>query len=135
MMKNKIVRVCAWFTMIFFSLTSVVLLIMIFTENSKQIPIITFLIIIGMAITGLNTRNYGLSGFKLNRFSKPLALFSLLAGILFAILAPIIFTSSFGLNESFNAIITLLIMFLPVIISSIALITSKSRGFAKTENL
>ncbi len=126
-MKGKIVRICAWFTMIFFSLTSLMSLVMIFTENSILVSLITFIIILGMAVTGLYARKYGLPDFRLYRFAKPLAVFSLLMGIFFVILTPIIFAGKFGLNNSFKAIITLLIMFLPVVISSVALLVSKPR--------
>ena len=134
-MKEKIVRVCAWFTIIFFSLTSLVSFLMIFTEKSKIAIIGTFLILLGMSITGFYTRKFGLPSFKLYRFSKPLAIFTLIIGTLFVILAPIIFTKVSGFRSSFKAIITLLIMFLPVVVTSVAILASNSTKKTESESV
>ena len=106
----------------------------IFTEDSKLASITAFLIILGMAITGIYARKYGLPSFKLYRFSKPLAIFSLFFGSLFIVLVPTIFARLYGLNGSFKAIITLLIMFIPVVIASIAILVSKSEKLTQTES-
>lgn len=127
-MKDTIVRVCAWFTLIVFALTSVVGLGMIFTEKFNASVLLVPLLCLLMSATGWYATKSGLSGFKTNIFSKTVAMVSLIFGILVVILVPILFANSFGLNDSWLAIRNLLILFLPVVISAIAILTSKSAG-------
>lgn len=132
-MKEKIIRINAWFTVIFFALMSIVSLLMIFMENFDVYKLAIFLLFMGMAITGLCARNFGLNKFKLFQLSKPLAVFSLVFGILFVIVAPLIFVNLFGVNESVGAIFALAIMFIPAVISSSAILFWK-RKEQKIEN-
>ena len=126
-MKEKIIRINAWFTVIFFALMSIVSLLMIFMENFDVYKLVIFLLFIGMAITGLCARNFGLEKFKLYQLSKPLAVFSLVFGILFIIVAPLIFVNLFGIKESVGAIFALAIMFVPAVVSSCAILIWKRK--------
>lgn len=126
-MKEKIIRINAWFTTIFFALMSIIILLIIFIENFDVYKLLTFLLFFALTITGWCARNFGLNRFKFYQFSKPLAILSLLFGILFVIVAPLIFVNHFGVTKSFGAILALVIMFIPATISSIAILISKSR--------
>jgi cellulose synthase/poly-beta-1,6-N-acetylglucosamine synthase-like glycosyltransferase len=84
-----------------------------------------------MAITGFSARNFGLNEFKLYKLSKPLAVFSLVFGILFVIVAPFIFVNLFGVKESFGAIFALGIMFIPAVVSSSAILFLNQRKLIK----
>lgn len=128
-MKEKFIRVNAWFTLIFFAFMSIVSLLMIFAENFDVYKIAVFLLFVGMTITGLSARNYGLNKFKLYQLSKPLAVFSLVFGILFVIVAPFIFANLFGVKESFGAIFALAIMFIPAVVSSCVILFLKRLNY------
>jgi hypothetical protein len=130
-MKEKIIRINAWFTVIFFALMSIVSLLMIFIENFDIYKLAIFVLFVGMAITGLSVRNFGLNEFKLYKLSKPLAVFSLVFGILFVIVAPLIFVNFFGVKKSFRAIFTLAIMFIPAVVSSSAILFLNQRKLIK----
>lgn len=130
-MKGKIVRSCAWFTFVFFGLTSIVGLIMLFARDfsfSEAAASVTCLLIAG---NGWYARRFGLPGFKSHVFSKAIAVFSLLFGIALVTLVPIVFASNVGFEDSWQAIRNLLIMFLPVVISAVAILTTKSQSAAK----
>ena len=126
-MKGTIVRVCAWFTLIIFALTSVVGIVMMFTQKfNVSIPLAPLLCLF-MSATGWYARKFGLSGFKTDFVSKSVAIVSLILGILFVTLIPILFANSFGFSDSWLAIRNLVILFLPVVISAIAILTSKQQ--------
>ena len=112
---------------------SIVSLLMIFMENFDVYKLVIFLLFIGMAITGLCARNFGLEKFKLYQLSKPLAVFSLVFGILFIIVAPLIFVNLFGIKESVGAIFALAIMFVPAVVSSCAILIWKRKENWKLE--
>ena len=126
-MKEKIIRINAWFTTIFFGLMSIIILLIIFIENFDVYKLITFLLFVVLSSAGWCTRKFGLNSFKFYKLSKPLAVLSLAFGILFVIVAPLIFVNHFGFTESFVAIFTLVIMFIPAVLSSIAILISKSK--------
>jgi hypothetical protein len=125
-MKGKIVRVCAWFTLIVFALTSIVGIGMIFTQKFNVSVIFAPFLCLLISATGWYARKFGLSGFQTHVFPKTVAVMSLIFGILLMTLVPVLFANSFGLSESWLAIRNLLILFLPVVISAIAILTSKS---------
>jgi len=130
-MKAKVVRVCAWFTIIFYSLTSIAGLILTFTGDFNLAELVAFLMCLLMSATGWYARKFRLPGFKIYRFSKPVAVVSLIFGIALLTLFPILFASLFGFEDSLSAIINLLIMFFPVVISAIAILSSKSETPSK----
>jgi hypothetical protein len=132
-MKGKIVRVCGWFALIMFALTSLVGLGMIFTQEFNVSIILALLICLLLSATGWYARKFGLPGFRVHVFSKTVAAVSLIFGILLLTLVPILFAHSFGISDSWLAIRNLLILFLPVVVSAIAILTSKSSGLK--ENL
>ena len=125
-MQGIFVRVCSWFTLIIFSLMSIVGLIMILVEKINIAAIITFIMCLLVSVTGWYARRYGLSGFKTNKLSKLSAILSLIFGIGFIILIPILFANLFGFENTYLAIRNLLILFLPAVIASIAILSSKS---------
>jgi hypothetical protein len=125
-MKGTIVRVCAWVTLIIFGLTSIVGLVMMFTQKfNVSILLVPFLCLL-LSATGWYARKFGLSEFKTHLVSRSVAIVSLIFGILFVTMIPILFANSFGFTDSWLAIRNLLILFLPGIISAIAILTSKS---------
>jgi hypothetical protein len=127
-MKGIIVRVSAWFTLVIFGLTSIVGIGMIFTEKISVSVFFAPLLCLVMSATGWYAIKFGLSGFSAHIFSKTIAAVSLIFGILLIILMPILFASSFGFSDSWLAIRNLIILFLPVVISAIAILISKSTG-------
>ena len=135
-MKGIIVRICAWFTLIIFSLTSLVSLIMLFTKTFSVAAILAFLMCLLTSATGWYARKFGLSRFRIYPLSKPIAVVSMLFGTVFITLVPILFASSFGFNDSWLAIRNLLILFFPVVISAFAILASKSESSAeRADNL
>jgi len=125
-MKGTIVRVCAWFTMIIFVLTFIAGIGLMFTENFNVPILVAPLVCLLMSATGWYARKFGLSGFKIHVFSKTIAGVSLILGIVSVTLFPILFANLFGFKDSWLAIRNMLILFLPVVISSIAILSSKS---------
>lgn len=67
-------------------------------------------------------------GFKCHVFSKAIAVVSFFFGMAFVILGPIVLASNFEFEDSWPAIRNLLIMFFPVVISGIAILTTKSES-------
>lgn len=121
-MKGILVRVCSWFSMIVYSL----LLIVVFIIEDDPSSIIVFFMCLCISVTGWFGRKFGLPEFKNNKFSKLSAIFSLIFGIAFMVVFPIIFGNLFGFKDSFLAIRNLIILFLPVVITSVAILSSKS---------
>ena len=133
-MKEKIIRICAWFTMILFSLCSIVGLVLIFSENFDPAAFGTFFMCSGLSITGWHGRKIGLPTFTLNRYSRPLAIFSLIVGATWILIVPWIFVSFFGIEDTYGAIINLEITFIPVLIASIGVIFSKHMNINLEDN-
>jgi hypothetical protein len=125
MMKGTVVRICAWFTLIIFGLMSLVGLIMLFTEPFSLATILAFLMCLVTSLTGWHARKYGLPEFRPYAFSGPIAAVSMILGIVLITLVPILFASSFGFSDSWFAIRNLLLLFFPVVISAMAILTSK----------
>lgn len=117
--------------MIIFALTSIVGIVLMFTEKFNVSVLVALLMCLLMSATGWYARKFGLSGFKIHSISKAIAIVSLILGILLVILFPILFANLFGVKESWLAIRNMLILFLPVVISSIAILSSKSNYTAK----
>jgi hypothetical protein len=126
-MKEMIVRICAWFTMIIYSLTSVVGLIQIFAKEFTVSGVVAIIMFLVMSVTGWHARKFGRSGFKIYPFSKMTALVSLIMGLAF-IMTPILLASSFGFKDSWLVIRNLLIMFCPVVVSAVAILSSNRRN-------
>ena len=126
-MKGTFVRICAWFTVIMFSLMTLAGAVLIFTEDSKMTAIIAILMCVVMSLTGWYARKFGLSDFRIHFLSKPMAVASLLLGALFVILFPVLFASISGFEDSWPAIRNLLILFLPALVSSIAILLSRPK--------
>jgi hypothetical protein len=126
-MKEKIVRIFGWISFVFYSIMALVTSLILIYENLDIYAISSLSIFVGMAFTGWNARNFELINFNPTRLKKVVAIFSLIFGCFFAIFSPYIFASSYGLGDSYEPIIVLIIMFLPSVITSIAiLIKNKS---------
>ena len=124
-MKEKIIRIFAWYTLILFLILSFVLLILILTEKFDIFYVLSFFICIGIALNGFFTRRYSLPNFILTRLSKFLTILSLLVGSFFCLYIPIVFMKLYGFEESILSLFTLLLLFIPsFIISIFLLITS-----------
>lgn len=126
-MKGIIVRVCAWFTLAIFSLMTFGAFIMLFTEPFSAGILITLILCLLASSVGWSALKFQLPGYKIYPFSKPVAMISVIFGIVFIILVPFLFASSFGLKDSWVAIINLLLIFSPVVISATAILISKTK--------
>jgi len=130
-MKLILVRISAWFASIFYLIMSIVSLVIMFTEKVEYGIIITFFMFLLMSATGWNARKFGLENFKTNKYSKLLAILTLIFGIFFLVLVPIIFTSLYEFDNSYVAIFTLFILFSPAVISASALLFGRTKTSIK----
>ncbi len=121
-MKEKIVRIFGWISAVFYSIMALITFLILIYESLEITAVLTLTIFIGMAVTGWNARTFGLNDSKHTCIIKLTAIFSLIFGLVFAIFSPFIFSSSYGIGDSYEPIIVLIIMFLPSIISSIAIL-------------
>lgn len=121
-----LIRVCAWITLIIFSIMTFAALVMLFTEEFSAGTVITLILCVSASVTGWSALKFGLPGFRIYPFSKPVAVISMIFGIVFIILVPILFTNSFGLSDSWSAIMALLILFSPVVMSAIVILMSRT---------
>ncbi|WP_111672739.1 hypothetical protein [Algoriphagus litoralis] len=126
-LKDEFIRISAWFTFIFFALISITSLFIIYLENFDFIKLSVFLLSVLISITGFFARKIGLDQFRLYKLAKPFAVFSLVFGILFSIVAPLFFVVVFGVMASFEAILALVIMFIPAVVSSSAILFLKRK--------
>lgn len=119
------IRICAWFSLVFYTIMSFVTFTIMLLEELNISAIVTLTIFGIMAYTGWNAIKYKSINFKLTKFIKITAIVSLLFGVLFITLAPFVFAKSYGIGDSYESIIVLLVMFTPDIVSSIALLSKK----------
>ncbi|WP_299782773.1 hypothetical protein [uncultured Formosa sp.] len=126
-MKLILVRISAWFASIFYLIMSIVSLVIMLSEKIEYGIIITFFMFILMSATGWNARKFGSTDFKVKKYSKILGILTLIFGIFFLVFTPIIFASQFGFGKSYVAILTLFILFLPAIISAIAILFGRTK--------
>ena len=97
-------------------------LTLILTDDFKVVEILAFLMCAAMTTTGWHARKFGLAGFRIYPFSKPTAVVSLIFGVVLVTLAPIAFANLLGFQNSLSAIRNLLLLFIPVVISAIAIL-------------
>lgn len=69
-MRGMIIRICAWYTLITFSLVSLVGLIVLFTKMFSVAGILAFLLCLSASATGWHARKFGLSEFRIYTSSK-----------------------------------------------------------------
>ncbi|MBU3822492.1 hypothetical protein KO566_10495 [Flavobacteriaceae bacterium XHP0103] len=132
-MKIILVKISAWFSSIFYLIMSLVSLLIMFSERIKYSMVIVFSMFLLMSLTGWKARRFGLENFNVNKYSKILAVLTLIFGIFFLVFAPIMFVSQFDFKNSYTAIITLLIIFLPAVISAIAILFGQKNPISKNE--
>jgi hypothetical protein len=121
-MKEKTVRIFGWISVIFYSIMALIMFLILIYESLEITAFLTLTIFTGMAVTGWNARRFGLNDFKHKLIIKLTAIFSLIFGCVFAILSPFIFSKSYGIGDSYEPIVVLIVMFLPSIISSLAIL-------------
>lgn len=126
-MINTIIRINSWFSTFFYTLMSFLCLLMIFAEDFDGYKLVTCLLFLTLAITGFVTRNFGLTTFKFFKYLKHLAILCLVFAILFVIVAPLLLINHFGIDDSFGAILILIVMFIPAIVSSLAILFYKPK--------
>lgn len=124
-MKGIIIRICAWYTFVLFSILSLVSLIIAFNEGISDATVVLLFMCALLSITGWNARRYGLKNYNLNIFMKLIAILPLILVIVFMFFIPIWAMSSAGLDIPDKAIWLLIFIFLPGIISSIAILITK----------
>lgn len=125
-MKEKIVRIFGWISVVFYSLMALITFLILIFESLEITALFTLTIFTTMTVTGWNARRFGLIDYKDKLIIKLTALFSLIFGCLFVILSPFIFSKSYGIGDSYEPIIVLFIMFTPSIISSLAILINVS---------
>ena len=125
-MIDKFIRFCGWLNLIVYSIMSMTSIVLVVINKFDLISILVLSLFIFIPITGWNTRRYGLSDYKLTQFSKTFAFLTLIVGIIFTVLVPIAFIKIKRDDRSLIAMINLLIIFVPVIISSIVVLKSKT---------
>jgi len=86
-----------------------------------------------MSITGWYARRFGLSGFKAHRLSKLSAITTLIFGTIFIVFVPILFANIMGIEDTYLAIRNLIILFLPAVVSAIAILSTKTNITVGTE--
>lgn len=124
-MKEIIIRICAWYTFSLFSILSLVSLIIAFNEGISLAIVILFFMCTLLSLTGWSARRYGLKNYNLNRFTKLITILSLILIIVFMFFIPIWVMSSASLDIPDKVIRLLMFMFLPGVISSIAILITK----------
>ena len=82
-MQLTIVKISAWFSVIFYLIVAFVSLIILFTEKIEYSIIATFFVFALMSATGWNARKFGPANFKINKYSKTLAALTLIFGMFF----------------------------------------------------
>lgn len=126
-MKSILITIAAWFSLIFYPIMSLVTLIVLLTEEFNYAVIVAIFMFLSMSVTGFYARKIGNTDFRTTRLSNLFAILTLIFGLLFVVLVPILFATLFNLNESYLMIIGLFILYCPAIISASALLFAKSR--------
>lgn len=128
-MKEIFVRICGWYTFVLFLILSLVLLVVVFVEglDIDIAMVICFMMFISLSLTGWNVKRYGLKNYSLSRFMKLIAVLPLILVIVFVFFIPIWVMNSASLDIPDKVIWLLIFTFLPGIISSIAILITKSK--------
>ena len=126
-MKEIFVRICGWYTFVLFSILSLVSLIIDFNEGISVATVVLLFMFALLSLIGWNAKRYGLKNYSLNRFMKLIAVLSLILVIVFVFLIPIWVVNSAGIDIPDKVIRLLIFMFLPGIISSIAILITKGK--------
>ena len=124
-MKGIIIRICAWYTFVLCLILSLVQFIIFLEEGMDVGIVVSFFMLILFSITGWNARRYGLKNYNLNVFMKLIAIPPLILVIVFMFFIPIWAMSSADLDIPDKAIWLLIFIFLPGIISSVAILITK----------
>jgi cytochrome b subunit of formate dehydrogenase len=133
-MKDALVRICAWFTMILFFLVSLTGLAMLFAKDFEMITLIVLPLCMITSLTGWHARKFGLPAFKTNFLTKSVAIISLIFGGLAISLMPMLLAITKSFHGSWPAIRNSLIMFFPVVISALAILFSRSKSALQGNN-
>jgi hypothetical protein len=133
-MKEIIVRICSWYSLIIYSITSLISLLTLLIEKIDVGIIFVFLMCFSLSFTGWNARKYGLPNYRINRYSKLTAIVSLIFGIISIVIIPILLTSLPDSNDNYLVTLILAILFSPIVISSIAILSTKSENTILTSN-
>ena len=127
-MKAKIIRLFSWISMIIYFLTALAAVIMTFTENLKSASISTIIMCLLISTTGWYGRKFGYKDYKVTWFAKLSAIISLILGTVFLIIT-FIFTDYSDFIDSFvSVVLVIMILFFPLIVSSIAILSTKSNN-------
>lgn len=124
-MKEIIITIAAWFSIIFYPIMSLVAIIILLTEEFNYAVVVTIFMFLSMSVTGFYARKIGNIDFKTVRIAKLFAILTLIFGIFFVVLVPIVFSTIFNINESYLIIIGLFILYGPAVITSLAFLTAK----------
>ena len=104
---------------------SLVAIIILLTEEFNYAVVVTIFMFLSMSVTGFYARKIGNIDFKTVRIAKLFAILTLIFGIFFVVLVPIVFSTIFNINESYLIIIGLFILYGPAVITSLAFLTAK----------
>lgn len=127
-MKNEIIRLNAWLAFCGYMICLIISVFSIIVDKTLLVAMtITSLVYAMMSLTGWLTRKYGLIEFKIYLFSRVLAIFTLIFGALLGVYLPSTLTNLYSDNNSYGVSpILFFILFLPALISSLALLFGKS---------
>ncbi len=131
-MKEALIKICAWFSLIIFTPASVVGLFMINSAETLWTSILITLIFALFALTGWHGKKFGSDDFQISKGKKIIAALSLAFGLTMVVGFPLLIVQFSGTENSISAIRNLVILFLPTIILSIAILFIKQE---KTTNL
>lgn len=123
-MIEALVRICGWISAIFYLIMSVVAVAILFFNDLDLSAMVTLLIFAVMSFTGWNVIKFKSTHYKRTLLVKFSAILSLIFGIFFIFLSPLMFASVYGIGDSYESIIVLLLMFTPSVVSSIAILTT-----------
>ncbi len=117
------IRICAWFTTVIFGLMTFIGIGLMSYEGYNSISLLTVVLCLITALTGWNARRAGLVNYEPVRFSKVFAIVTLLGGIFFTIVFPLIIVTFFeGEDNTFLAIRNIWILFVPTCVSALAIL-------------
>lgn len=126
-MREKIIRINAWFSLIFFAILSVFSILILTIEEFHISQLVALILFLVMTITGFTARNIGLKEFIMYKYSVLFAILSFLGAVFFVIVVPHLLIYLIGFPNSFSAIISSIIMFLPIFISSVSILLFKMK--------
>ena len=122
---KTLVRICSWFTLILGSALVLTSFVMLFSKEISTSSVLTIIFFVSATVIGWTGKKYGSSDYSNNKLSKISAIVVIIFGFLLIVFIPILSINLFGFNDSYLAIRNILIIFAPMVIVAIAILSSK----------